>query len=90
MTVGDIERLAAFGLAGLVLGGASMASLRLNTDLYVGGGVWRPIGLHIARLSIVVGVLVWTAFQGAGPLLAVSAGLVLARPIALRLLGRVR
>jgi hypothetical protein len=90
MTVGDIERLAAFGLAGLVLGGASMASLRLNTDLYVGGGVWRPIGLHVARLSVVVGVLVWTAFQGAGPLLAVAAGLVLARPIALRLLGRVR
>jgi len=90
MTVGDIERLAAFGLAGLFLGGASMASLRLNTDLYLGGGVWRPIGLHVARLSIVVGVLVWTAFQGAGPLLAVSAGLVLARPIALRLLGRVR
>lgn len=88
MTAGDVERLAAFGLAGLVLGGASMASLRLNTDLYVGGSLWRPIGLHFARLSIVAGVLVWTAFQGAGPLLAAAGGLVLARPIAVRMLGR--
>jgi hypothetical protein len=90
MTIDEIERLAAFGLGGLVLGGASMASLRLNTNLYVVGGLWRPIGLHFARLSIVAGVLVWTAFQGAGPLLAVAAGLVLARPIAVRTLGRVR
>jgi hypothetical protein len=90
MTVDEIGRLAAFGLAGLVLGGASMASLRLNTDLYVGGGLWRPIGLHVARLSIMAGVLVWTAFQGAGPLIAVAAGLVLARPIAVRMLGKAR
>ncbi|HXQ47916.1 MAG TPA: ATP synthase subunit I [Caulobacteraceae bacterium] len=88
MTAGDIERLAAFGLAGLILGGASMASLRLNTDLYVRGRLWRPIGLHFLRLSIMAGVLVWTAFQGAGPLLAVAGGLVLARPIAVRMLGR--
>ena len=90
MTTGDIERLAAFGLAGLILGGASMASLRLNTNLYVGAGLWRPISLHFARLSVMVGALVWTASQGAGPLLAVAAGLVLARPIAVRMLGRVR
>jgi len=88
MTAGDIERLAAFGQAGLILGGASMASLRLNTDLYVRGRLWRPIGLHFLRLSIMAGVLVWTAFQGAGPLLAVAGGLVLARPIAVRMLGR--
>ena len=67
-----------------------MASLRLNTDLYVSGGLWRPIGLHFARLAIMAGVLVWTAFQGAGPLLAVAGGLVLARPIAVRMLGRAR
>jgi hypothetical protein len=90
MTVGEFERLAVFGLAGLALGGASLASLRLNTTLYLAGGLWRPIGLHLARLAIVVGALVWTACQGAGPLLAVAAGLVLARPIALRALGRAR
>jgi hypothetical protein len=89
MNAGDIARLASYGLAGLVLGAASMASLRLNTDLYVRGGVWRPIGLHFLRLSIVAGALVWTAFQGVGPLLAVTGGLVLARPIAVRTLGRV-
>ena len=90
MIVSEIGRLAAFGLAGLLLGGASMASLRLNTDLYVGGRVWAPIGLHLARLSIVAGVLVWTALQGAGPLLAVAGGLVLARPFAVQMLGRTR
>ncbi len=90
MSVGEIARLAAFGLAGLLLGAASMASLRLNTDLYVGGRVWGPIGLHLARLSIVAGVLVWMALQGAGPLLAVAGGLVLARPFAVQMLGRAR
>lgn len=89
MNLSDIERLAAFGLAGLVLGGASLASLRLNTWLYVEGGVWRPIGLHLARLTVLAGALVWAAHQGAGPLLAGAAGLVLARPIAVRTLGRV-
>ena len=88
MNAGDIERLAAFVLAGLVLGGASMASLRLNTEFYVRGEVWRPVGLHLARLSILASILVCAALQGAGPLLAVAAGLVLARPIAVRLLGR--
>jgi hypothetical protein len=89
MTVDDIDRLARFGLAGLVLGGASMATLRLNTNLYLGGGLWRSIGLHVARLSMLASVLAWTAFQGAGPLIAGAAGLVLARPIAVRMLGRV-
>jgi hypothetical protein len=87
MTVDEIERLAVFGLAGLVLGGASLASLRLNTALYLSGGLWRPIGLHLARLGIVAGALVWTAHQGAGPLIAAAAGLVLARPVVLRMLG---
>ena len=88
MIVGDVERLAAFATAGFALGGASFASLRLTTSLYVEGGLWRPIALHLARLAIVAGALVLTALQGAGPLLAVAGGLTLARPIAVRLLGR--
>lgn len=88
MTVGEIERLAAFGAAGLALGGASLASLRLNTNLYLGGDLWRPIGLHLARLTVLTVVLVWTARQGAGPLIALAAGLVTARPLAVRLLAR--
>jgi hypothetical protein len=90
VSIDQIVRLAAFGLAGLLLGAASLGSLRLNTDLYLGGRVWRPIGLHLARLAIVAGALLWTAFQGAGPLIAVAAGLVAARPIAVRMLGRAR
>jgi len=88
MTGGEGERLAAFAMAGLVLGAASFASLRLNASLYVAGGLWRPILLHLARLAVIAGALVWTAFQGAGPLLAAAAGLTLARPIAVRMLGR--
>ncbi len=67
MTVGEIDHLIAFGLAGLLLGGASLAALRLNASLYLGGGLWWPIGLHLARLAIVAGALVWMAQQGASP-----------------------
>lgn len=87
MTVGGIERLVIFGLTGLVLGGASLGSLRLNTNLYLAGGLWRPIVLHLARLAIVFSTLAWTAQQGAGPLIAAAAGLVIARPIAMRLIA---
>lgn len=88
MTGLEIGKLTAFGAAGLVVGGASFATLRLNASLYVGGALWKPIGLHVARLGVVAGALVFAAFQGAGPLLAGAAGLVLARPIVVRLLGR--
>lgn len=90
MSGAEIGRLAVFGAAGLALGGASLASLRFNTGLYMSGDLWRPIGLHIVRLAVVAGALVWTAHEGAGPLIAVAAGLVLARPLAMRLLGRAR
>jgi hypothetical protein len=85
--IGEFARLAAFGVAGLALGLLSLASLRLNADLYLGGGLARPIALHLARLGLIGGALVLVAHQGAGPLLACAAGLVLARPIALRLFG---
>lgn len=88
MTVGQIDYLTAFGLAGLAVGAASFAALRLNTSLYLGGGLWRPIGLHLGRLAIVAGALVWAAHQGPGPLIASAAGLVLARPIAVPMFGR--
>jgi F1F0 ATPase subunit 2 len=88
MTNLETGRLAAYAVAGLALGAASFASLRLNTDLYVGGGLWRPIALHLLRLAVVTAVLVFAALKGAGPLLAVAAGLVIARPLVVRLLGR--
>jgi hypothetical protein len=88
MTAIDILRLAAFGLGGLILGGASLAVLRWNVALYLNGAPWRPIAAHLARLAVIAGVMIWAARQGAGPLLCLAAGLVLARPIAVRMLGR--
>jgi len=88
MSGGEIERLAAFAAAGFVLGGASLTSLRLTTALYVSGGVLRPIALHVARMALIATALIWTALQGAGPLLAAATGLTVARLIAVRLLGR--
>lgn len=88
MNGAEVTRLAAFGLAGLLLGAASLAALRLNVADYLVGRAWRPIATHLARLAILAAILVWTARQGAGPLLALAAGLVLARPIAVRLTRR--
>jgi F1F0 ATPase subunit 2 len=90
MTVVEAAHIAAFALAGFVLGAASFASLKLNTDLYLGGQLWRPIALHLLRLAIVSAALACAALQGAGPLLAAAAGIVIARPVTVRLLGRTR
>ncbi len=81
-------QVAAFGLAGLVLGVASFAALRANTALYVAGDVWRSFCLHVTRLSLVGAGLALAASQGAAPLLAGAGGLVAARWIAVRLWGR--
>lgn len=85
----ELYRTAAFALAGLVVGGASFAALRVNTALYVAGDVWRSLALHAGRLALVAAGLVVAARQGAGPLLAGAAGLVAARWVAVRLWGRV-
>jgi len=90
MTPGEIVRLLIFALAGFVLGGASYAMLKLNTVLYLGGGPWRSAVLHIARLAILVAILVWAARRGAGPLLALAAGLVAARPVVVPFLARLK
>ncbi|MEI9963905.1 MAG: F0F1 ATP synthase subunit A [Caulobacteraceae bacterium] len=66
MTPIETARLAAFALTGFALGAASFASLRLNTDLYLRGGLWRPIALHAARLAVLAGALVFAAPPGCG------------------------
>ncbi len=88
MSQHEVLQLAAFALGGLLLGAASFASLRLNTSFYLAGPVWRPICLHVVRLVLVAGALFWTAHFGAGPLLAAGAGVVAARPLAVRFFGR--
>jgi F1F0 ATPase subunit 2 len=90
MTFVEAAHLAVFTVSGFAVGAASFASLKLNTDLYLGGRLWRPIAFHLLRLAIVAAALAFAAFQGAGPLLAAAAGLVIARPVTVRLLGRVR
>jgi hypothetical protein len=88
MSVLEIARLVAFGLAGAALGLASFVTLRFNTTLYLDGGMWRALGLHLARLAVVTLALVVAALQGAGPLIAMAAGLALARPLVMRWASR--
>jgi len=87
MTMTAAPRLIGFGLAGLMLGAASLALLRWTVALYVRGGSWKPAAAHLARLAILAAVLVWAARVGAGPLLALAGGLVASRPIAVRMFG---
>ncbi len=78
---------AAFALAGLLLGGASFAALCVSMTLYVTDEVWRPLTAHFSRLALMAAGLTVAARQGAGPLLAIGGGLVVARWIAVRLWG---
>lgn len=88
MTLMEAVRLAALFLGGVALGGVSLAVLKWNVAQYLRGGPWAALAAHLARLAILAGVLVWAGRQGAGPLLCIAAGLVVARPIAVRVLGR--
>jgi len=90
MTPAAIARLLIFALAGFALGGASYATLKLNTVLYLSGDRWRSAVLHFFRLALLVAILVWAARQGAGPLLAMAAGLVVARPVVVPILARLK
>jgi hypothetical protein len=88
VSANEIARIAGFALAGLVLGAASFATLRLNAALYLGAAPWRSAALHVLRLAGLGALLVWTARQGAGPLLALAAGLTAARLLVVPRLAR--
>ncbi|HWA63223.1 MAG TPA: ATP synthase subunit I [Caulobacteraceae bacterium] len=90
MTWIEGARLAAYAAAGFGLGGASYAALRRTSALYVGGGAWTALALHVLRLATVGAALFLCARQGAGPLLAAAAGLALVRPLAVPALARRR
>jgi hypothetical protein len=79
MTAIEMPGLAVYAAGGFILGLASFTALRANAGLYLAGGLWRPIGLHLARLAVLAGALILVARQGAGPLLAAAAGLLVAR-----------
>ena len=87
--IAEMGRLVLFLMAGAVVGAASLATLRLNTGLYLQGrGIAAPIGLHLARLAVIGAILVFAAKLGADVLLAVAVGFALARPLVMKVLAR--
>ncbi|WP_428927918.1 ATP synthase subunit I [Marinibacterium sp. SX1] len=74
------------GLAlGLGVGLVHFMTLRRVTDLYLDGrATGRAIGLQLLRLLAMAALMVVLALQGAAPLLAGAAGLLIARGIVLR------
>jgi hypothetical protein len=53
--------------------------LRWNTELFLAGRALRAIGVQVARLAAMSGVLVVVAWQGTWPLLFTALGIVIAR-----------
>lgn len=73
--------LTPWALAGLVIGAWHFASLRwLSRRLLApSGGTVRLAGLYLLRVAVLVAACTAAARQGAGPLLALATGLLLAR-----------
>lgn len=69
---------------GFALGAAWCVSLRTNTDLYLSGALWRPVGLHVLRLAAVGIAFALVAREGPLPLLAALAGFLGARTLTVR------
>lgn len=86
-SLSELLRLSGFAALGGGLGAANLAALRVNTALYVTRPLAAALPLHLARLTIITGVFVLLAREGAGPLLAAALGLAAVRPVALRALG---
>jgi F1F0 ATPase subunit 2 len=84
-----VEQVGLWTCLGALMGGLSFAALRGNVGLYLAGGpVWKPIGLHLLRLTIALGGFVMIAPAGALALLSALAGFLIARTIAVRIGGR--
>ena len=77
-------RLALAGAAGLALGGGFFALLRVNVRLYASRRWPLGIALHLGRWALLAAALVVAARAGAGPLLAVLAGALVARVVLVR------
>lgn len=74
-------------LVGLAGGAAHFALLRWNTRLYLEGRAIAPaLVVQAARLVATALILLFAARHGAMPLLLVAFGVVLARPLLLRML----
>lgn len=77
--------LALWFLAGLLAGTAYFATLRWNAALYT-RGIATAAGVQLARFAALGTILALIARQGPMPLLLTAGGIVLARPLVMRLL----
>lgn len=75
-------------IVGTLLGLAYFGSLWWNARLYAGGGGFRALGIQMLRLVLLIGGLAGLAKLGALPLLAGALGLLAARSLLIRRLGR--
>lgn len=67
-------------VAGLAAGAAYFASIWWSARQFAGGGrVTTTIAFSLVRLAALGGLLTLASFRGAGPLLAMALGVVLAR-----------
>lgn len=77
---------AAFVALGLLAGGVYFALLRWNTSFYARPGcIWTAAALQMARMVVLGGLLYLAALSGALPLLLTAVGVMIARPIVMRL-----
>lgn len=75
-------------VAGVVLGIAHFGSLWWNTRLYAAGTAGRALAVQVLRIAVLVAVLALLARLGTAALLGGAAGLLLARAVLVRRLGR--
>jgi F1F0 ATPase subunit 2 len=77
-------------VAGTVLGGLHMATLRWSIGLFTSGrSAWLAFAVQLLRLAVVGGALAAVTLRsGAVPLLAMAAGLLVVRTIMVRLAAR--
>jgi len=78
---------AAFLALGAVAGTVFFVLLRWNTSLYAQGGVFWGVGLQVVRIAVLVAVLIPIARLGALPLLLTALGLLIVRPIVMRVMA---
>ena len=89
VSTADLALLAALAGAGLLLGLAYFAALWRTVALLAGGSSWlAPVALTVGRLAGAVALLAAAVRWGAPDLLAVFAGILLARLIAVRVVRR--
>lgn len=87
MSAADLMLIAASAGVGFLAGIAYFAALNRTVALYLTGtSRWRSVGAHLLRIAAVLTFFSLIVQLGAQPLLAAFAGLLIARPVAMRVL----